>query len=135
MAAVFPPDAALPLGHEAQVPSWGFAHESPPGRWLAWLTRWTEYLSGAVLAADVLTVFVSVIYRYFLHDPVDWAEEVARALMIVLVFFGAATVLARSQHVGVDLFRSWLPESWQPAMLQTGHWIIAGVAASLLVSS
>jgi tripartite ATP-independent transporter DctM subunit len=135
MAAVLPPDAALPLGHEAQAPSWGFAHESPPGRWLAWLTRWTEYLSGAVLAADVLTVFVSVIYRYFLHDPVDWAEEVARALMIVLVFFGAATVLARSQHVGVDLFRSWLPESWQPAMLQTGHWIIAGVAASLLVSS
>jgi TRAP-type mannitol/chloroaromatic compound transport system permease small subunit len=61
--------------------------------------------SGAVLAADVLTVFVSVIFRYFLHDPVDWAEEVARALMIVLVFFGAATVLARSQHVGVDLFR------------------------------
>jgi tripartite ATP-independent transporter DctM subunit len=135
MAAVLPPDAALPLGHEVPVPSWGFAHESPPGRWLAWLTRWTEYLSGAVLAADVLMVFVSVIYRYFLHDPVDWAEEVARALMIVLVFFGAATVLARSQHVGVDLFRSWLPESWQPAMLQTGHWIIAGVAASLLVSS
>jgi tripartite ATP-independent transporter DctM subunit len=131
MSAIHPP---TPLS-TPPAPSWGFAHETQSGRWLASLTRWTEYLSGAVLAADVLTVFVSVIYRYFLHDPVDWAEEVARALMIVLVFFGAATVLARSQHVGVDLFRLWLPASWQPVMVQLGHWIIAGVASSLFVSS
>nr|WP_242528877.1 TRAP transporter large permease subunit [Ramlibacter ginsenosidimutans] len=102
---------------------------------MARLTRWTEYLSGAVLAIDVMVVFVSVIYRYFLHDPVDWAEEIARALMIVLVFLGAATTLARSQHVGIDLFRQWLPASWQPALVQIGHWIIAGVAGSLCVSS
>jgi tripartite ATP-independent transporter DctM subunit len=126
--------AAPPVAHDT-APAWGFAHETQPGRWLAWLTRWTEYVSGAVLAADVAMVFVSVIYRYFLHDPVDWAEEVARALMLVQVFFGAATVLARSQHVGVDLFREWLPASWQPAMVQVGHWIIAGVAATLFGSS
>ena len=136
MAAVLPADdVAAAASHAEAAPAWGFAHETQPGRWLAWLTRWTEYLSGAVLAADVLMVFLSVVYRYFLHDAVDWAEEVARALMIVLVFFGAATVLARSQHVGVDLFRNWLPASWQPALVQTGHWIIAGVAASLFVSS
>jgi tripartite ATP-independent transporter DctM subunit len=134
MAAVLSTDdgAAAAL-HGA--PAWGFAHESQHGRWLARLTRWTEYLSGAVLAIDVMVVFVSVIYRYFLHDPVDWAEEIARALMIVLVFLGAATTLARSQHVGIDLFRQWLPAGWQPAVMQTGHWIIAGVAASLCVSS
>lgn len=116
-------------------PAWGFRHDTQPGRWLAVLTRWTEYLSGAVLAADVAMVFLSVVYRYFLHDPVDWAEEMARALMIVLVFFGAATVLARSQHVGVDFFRLMLPAAWQPALVQTGHWIIAGVSASLFTSS
>lgn len=117
------------------LPVWGFRHETTPGRWLAWFTRWIEYLSGAVLAVNVLMVFLSVVYRYFLHDPVDWAEEVARALMIVLVFFGAATVLARSQHVGVDLFRKGLPDSWQPALVQAGHWVIAGVSASLFLSS
>lgn len=136
MAAVLTSAEAGPeTSHESAAPAWGFAHETRPGRWLAALTQWTEYLSGAVLAADVLMVFVSVVYRYFLHDPVDWAEEVARALMIVLVFFGAATVLARSQHVGVDLFRQMLPARWQGAVVQTGHWIIAGVSASLLVSS
>lgn len=117
------------------APAWGFRHETEPGRWLARLTLATEYLSGAVLAVDVVVVFLSVVFRYMLHDPVDWAEEIARALMIVLVFFGAATVLARSQHVGVDSFRVLLPARWQPAMVRTVHWIIATVAASLFASS
>ncbi|QBK03552.1 C4-dicarboxylate ABC transporter permease [Hylemonella gracilis] len=123
------------MSTDLALPAWGFRNDTSPGRWLAGLTRWIEYLSGAVLATNVVMVFLSVVYRYFLHDPVDWAEEVARALMIVLVFFGAATVLARSQHVGVDLFRKGLPESWQPALVQSGHWVIAGVSASLFLSS
>jgi tripartite ATP-independent transporter DctM subunit len=102
---------------------------------LAGLTRWIEYLSGVVLAIDVLVVFVSVIFRYVLHDPVDWAEEIARALMIVLVFFGAASVLARSQHVGIDLFRRMFPDRWQASLIQIAHWIVAFVSASLFVSS
>lgn len=123
------------MSMDATLPAWGFRADTQPGRWLAALTRAIEVLSGAVLAVDVLVVFVSVIFRYALHDPVDWAEEVARALMLVLVFFGAATVLARSQHVGVDLFRHLLPTRWQPALMQLAHWVIAGVAASLCVSS
>ena len=130
-----PAELAIAAPHGAGLPAWGFRADTGAGRWLAGLTRWTEYLSAAVLAVDVLVVFMSVIYRYVLHDPVDWAEEIARALMIVLVFFGAATVLARSQHVGVDLFRLMLPASWQPAMVQIAHWIIAAVSGGLLVSS
>ncbi len=123
------------MSNAATLPAWGFRADTEPGRWLAKLTRTIEVLSGVVLAVDVLVVFASVIFRYALHDPVDWAEEVARALMLMLVFFGAATVLARSQHVGVDLFRQLLPAPWQPALMQLGHWVIAGVAASLCLSS
>lgn len=123
-----------PAGHAAPA-AWGFSLQNGAGRWLARLTRGIEVASGVVLAVDVLIVFISVVYRYLLHDPVEWAEEIARALMIVLVFFGAASVLARSQHVGVDLFRRMLPDAWQPAMIQLGHWIIAAVSASLAMSS
>ena len=94
-----------------------------------------EYLSGFVLALDVMVVFVAVIYRYFLHDPVDWAEEIARALMVMQVFFGAATVLGRERHVGIDTFRGLLPARWGPAMVQLCYWIIVGVALSLFLSS
>ena len=113
----------------------GFSVSHCPGRWLAWLMRMTEYMAGLVLAIDVLVVFVSVVFRYFLHEPFDWAEEVARALMIVLVFFGAATVLARSQHVGVDLFRGMLPDRWQAGLIQFVSWIIVAVSACLCLSS
>ena len=113
----------------------GFRHDTPIGFWLGKLNTWIEWLSGAVLAVDVLLVFLSVVFRYALHDPVDWAEEAARSLMIMLVFFGAATVLARSQHVGADFFRLMLPTRWQPALVQAAHWIIAGVSATLCLSS
>lgn len=126
---------AIAILHGAGPCAPGFSVSHSPGRWLAWLMRITEYVAGVVLAVDVLVVFVSVIFRYFLHEPFDWAEEVARALMIVLVFFGAATVLARSQHVGVDLFRGMLPERWQPGLIQFASWIIVAVSACLCVSS
>lgn len=128
--SIAPGADAMALPH---APGFSVSHAS--GRWLAWLMRVTEYVAGAVLAIDVVVVFVSVIFRYFLHDPFDWAEEVARALMVIQVFFGAATVLARSQHVGVDLFRGMLPARWQPALIQFGNWIIVGVSASLFASS
>ncbi|CAN5608386.1 TRAP transporter large permease subunit [soil metagenome] len=126
------PDAFHPL---PVLPTWGFSQDNLSGRLLALMTRWIEYAAGAVLAIDVGVVFVSVVFRYFLHDPVDWAEEIARALMLMLVFFGAATVLARSQHVGVDLFRTMLPAPWQPMLIRASHWVIAAVSAGLFASS
>jgi tripartite ATP-independent transporter DctM subunit len=128
-------DLAASLPEAAVLPAWGFSQAHHAGRGLARATRWIEILSGLVLAVDVVVVFLSVIWRYVLHDPVDWAEEVARALMLVLVFFGAATVLARSRHVGVDIFRHLFPAAWQATLMQAAHWVVAAVSASLFVSS
>jgi tripartite ATP-independent transporter DctM subunit len=133
LAAVPAAPAAVAHGINPVAPAFDVSHG--PGRWLAWLMRMTEYAAGIVLAVDVVVVFISVVFRYFLHEPFDWAEEVARALMMVLVFFGAATVLARSQHVGVDLFRGMLPARWQPALIQFASWIIVAVSAALCLSS
>src|ERR1700680_1151521 len=121
-------------------PSAGALHEpfrnaGRAGRALTGLLHTLEYLSGFILALDVLVVFVAVIYRYFLHDPVDWAEEIARALMIMQVFFGAATVLGRERHVGIDSIRGLLPGAWQPALMQLCYWIIVGVSLALFLSS
>ncbi|WP_454692579.1 TRAP transporter large permease [Achromobacter aloeverae] len=108
-----------------------------PAQWpaLARLCKVIEYFCAAVLAADVAVVFVSVILRYFLHSPVDWAEEVARNLMATLVFLGGATVLTRRQHVGIEVFRGMLPRSWREPAIQLGGWTVAGVSAALLYSS
>jgi len=94
-----------------------------------------EYLCALILAVDVLVVFASVVWRYFLRDPVLWAEEVARALMAAQVFLGAATTLGRARHIGIDSFRAMMPAAWRPALIQLCHWIIAAVAVALLASA
>ena len=94
-----------------------------------------EHLAGFTLAANVVVVFLSVIYRYFLHDPLDWAEEVARALMVVLVFFGAATVLGRGRHAGIDVFREMFPPAWRSGMTQICCWIVVAVATALFTTA
>ncbi len=112
-----------------------FTRQHAVHRAFAGLLTATEALAALVLAADVLVVLCSVVWRYFLHDPVDWAEEIARALMGLQVFLGAATALARAQHVGIDSFRHLFPASWRPALVQLCHWIVVVVAAALLWSS
>jgi tripartite ATP-independent transporter DctM subunit len=99
------------------------------------LLRWVEYATAATLAIDVGVVFVSVIWRYFLHDPFEWSEEIARALMVMLVFFGAAAALGRSRHVGIDSMRGMLPQAWQRYVVRAGDWVMLIVAVGLLVTS
>jgi len=94
-----------------------------------------EHVAALLLAADVLVVFASVIWRYFLHDPILWAEEIARALMVTQTFLGAAAALGRAQHLGIDSFRGLFPASWRPALVQLCHWIIAAVAVALFLSA
>jgi tripartite ATP-independent transporter DctM subunit len=104
-------------------------------RWLERLLNVIEHIAAVVLAVDVIVVFCSVIWRYFLRQPFDWAEEVARALMGALVFLGAATALGRVQHVGVESLRKFFPAHWRAAVVQLCHWIIVAVSAALLASA
>lgn len=105
------------------------------GAWLRQGLHLIELAAGIALAVDVAVVFASVVYRYFLHDPVDWAEEVARALMVALVFFGAASALGRNHHAGIDVFRNAFSERWQPVLVQLALWVTAAVSLALLITS
>ena len=113
----------------------GFQRSGAAHIWLGRLLAVTENLAAAILALDVLVVFVSVVWRYFLHSPVDWAEEIARALMTAQVFLGAGSTLARAQHVGIDSLRGLFPAHWKPMWIQLCHWVIVAVAGALLWSS
>ncbi|KAF1018650.1 MAG: C4-dicarboxylate TRAP transporter large permease protein DctM [Paracidovorax wautersii] len=94
-----------------------------------------EHLAGAILAVDVLVVFASVFYRYALHTPLEWAEEVASGLMTAIIFLGAASVLGRNQHVGIDFFLRRFPASWRPALVQLGAWLTAFMCVGFMVAT
>ena len=105
------------------------------GRLSRGLTTLTSWAGALVLFINVLVVFASVIWRYALHSPIHWAEEVARALMIALVFFGVATSTGRGGHIGVDLFLRFLPEQVRPYVIHASRWVLFLVSVGLVISS
>lgn len=90
-----------------------------------------EHIGGIVLALDVVIVFASVVARYLLHAPFDWAEEVASGLMSTMIFLGAASAVGRAQHVGIDAVVRLLPLSWRPYIASFGAWLTVLVSTML----
>src|SRR6476469_8796150 len=87
------------------------AAPSPSGghRITAGLLVTSDAIAAVLLAADLLVVCVSVLLRFLFNAPVEWADDVARGLMVGSSFFGAASALARSENLGVAFFIDMLP--------------------------
>ena len=77
-------------------------HTTPRG--LALLLVLVDSVAAILLAADLIVVSLSVFYRYVLAAPIEWADDVARGLMVAMAFFGAASALARNENAGVAFF-------------------------------
>jgi tripartite ATP-independent transporter DctM subunit len=71
---------------------------------LALLLVLVDAVAATLLAADLIVVSLSVFYRYVLAAPIEWADDVARGLMVAMAFFGAASALARNENAGVAFF-------------------------------
>ena len=71
---------------------------------LTLLLRLVDAVAAGLLAADLIVVSLSVFYRYVLNAPIEWADDVARGLMVAMSFFGAAGALARNENASVAFF-------------------------------
>ena len=71
---------------------------------LSSLLALVDTAAAILLAADLIVVLLSVYYRYVLAAPIEWADDVARGLMVAMSFFGAAGALARNENAGVAFF-------------------------------
>lgn len=73
--------------------------KTPIEAWVALALFWA-------LAGVVFTQFFT---RYFLNNSASWTEEIARYLLIGVVFVGASISVARNTHIQVDLLYRYLP--------------------------
>jgi TRAP-type transport system small permease protein len=73
--------------------------KTPAEAWIALLLFWA-------LAGVVFTQFFT---RYALNNSASWTEEIARYLLIGVVFVGASIGVAKNNHIQVDLLYRWLP--------------------------
>jgi tripartite ATP-independent transporter DctM subunit len=88
----------------------------------------TDIAAAGLLAADLAVVIYSVLARSLFAAPVEWADDVARGLMVASAFFGAASALARGENPGVIFFRSLLPQRWQSIVDDVGAALVLIVA-------
>ena len=79
------------------------------GRIIAALLAVSDATAAILLAADLLVVCGSVLLRFLFNAPVEWADDVARGLMVGSSFFGAASAVARAENLGVAFFVDMLP--------------------------
>ena len=56
-----------------------------------------------------LIVFYQFFTRYALNDSAAWTEEIARYVLIGIVFIGAAACVRKNNHIQVDFFYHVLP--------------------------
>ena len=66
------------------------------------------------------TVFYQFFTRYVMNDSAAWTEEIARYLLIAVVFVGAAIGVARNTHIHVDFLYRFIPRV-------VGHWLSLAV--------
>jgi len=57
------------------------------------------------------TVFYQFFTRYALNDSAAWTEEIARYLLIGIVFVGACAGIHKNNHIHVDLLYRFLPRA------------------------
>jgi tripartite ATP-independent transporter DctM subunit len=88
----------------------------------------SDVVAAVLLAADLVVVCVSVLLRFLFNAPVEWADDVARGLMVGSSFFGAASALARSENLGVAFFVSMLPVSIRRVVDAVGALLVTIVA-------
>jgi tripartite ATP-independent transporter DctM subunit len=96
---------------------------------MAALLTSSDAIAAVLLAADLLVVCGSVLLRYLFNAPVEWADDVARGLMVGSSFFGAASAVARSENLGVAFFVNVLPAAPRRVIDSVGALLVIVVSA------
>jgi TRAP-type C4-dicarboxylate transport system permease small subunit len=86
-----------------------------------------ESVAAVLLAVVVVIVLVQVFGRYVLRISLTWPEELARYVLVWLMFFGVAAAAATRSQIVVDT----LVELVSPRVRRVLEWIgaLAGVVA------
>jgi tripartite ATP-independent transporter DctM subunit len=97
-------------------------------RFIASLLLLSDATAAILLAADLLVVCGSVLLRFLFNAPVEWADDVARGLMVGSSFFGAASALARAENLGVAFFIDRLPAGARAVIDAIGALLVTVIA-------
>ncbi len=96
------------------------------------LTQLAEAVAAGVFALLFLTFVVQVGMRFLFNRPLAWSDELIMILYILMVFWGAATLLKERDHVMLDLVYAALPPGGQRIFAIVGAALMAALLLVLL---
>lgn len=82
------------------------AHDAPVDLSHYTFEAWIAFVLFWVLA---VTIFYQFFTRYVLNDSAAWTEEIARYLLIGMVFVGTSAMVRMQRHIHVDFLYRLLP--------------------------
>ena len=95
------PDAEIALG--------GIETLTEPKKAEKWM-RPVELIAAGLLTVMMVTVLANVFFRYVLHKPLIWGDEVASLAFIWMAMLGAAIAVDRHEHLRLTVFLPLMPE-------------------------
>jgi TRAP-type C4-dicarboxylate transport system permease small subunit len=100
---------------------------------------WLDWPALIFFTALMVIVFLQFFTRYFLNYSLGWTEEIARYLLIALVFSGSLSVVHRGEHIFLEVIHRLAPRpNSKPLALFAevvglAYYAILGVFAFLLM--
>ena len=82
------------------------AHDAPVDLSHYTFEAWIAFVFFWLLAA---TIFYQFFTRYVLNDSAAWTEEIARYLLICMVFVGVSAMVRMQRHIHVDFVYRLVP--------------------------
>ncbi len=66
------------------------------------INQWVKYLVSFLLVVLAILVVLQVTTRFVINIPLSWTEELAKYLMIYIVFLGSGLAMRHNQHIAID---------------------------------
>jgi TRAP-type transport system small permease protein len=103
-----PPPAAAPQEHVLDETGHMNVIDAPVDLSKYTVEAWIAFGFFWLLAINIFYQFFT---RYALNDSASWTEEIARYLLICVVFVGIADLVRLNRHIQVDIAYRYLPKA------------------------
>jgi tripartite ATP-independent transporter DctM subunit len=102
------------VSETSDISHWGA--EAERGKSIPWLDRLNDIVgmlveipAALLVAAEVVVLLMGVIWRYLLHTPLVWSDELASILFLWLAMLGSIVALRRGEHMRMTAIVGKLP--------------------------
>lgn len=94
---------------------------NPWSQFMIWLTKVTEAAIVIMIFGLTVIIALSVFLRYAIGYTIFFADEVARYLLVWIVFIASSLAIRTGAHVGVEIFQRLVPPGTRKAMIYASN--------------